>query len=88
MRKHEHGQIIGIGVGDVQMLAVNIYSRRETTLVNDLDQFVGNGLRSQTGAMESRPSLESESEGREARYGTYAASHVRELRKSTWNGAR
>ena len=48
MRKHEHGQIIGIGVGDVQMLAVNIYSRRETTLVNDLDQFVGNGLRSQT----------------------------------------
>ena len=34
MRKHEHGQIIGVGVGDIEMLAINIHSGGETPLID------------------------------------------------------
>ena len=46
MGQHEHGQVIGISIGDIQMLAINIHRGRETTLVDNFDQFVGNGLSS------------------------------------------
>ena len=48
MGQHEHGQVIGISIGDIQMLAINIHRGRETTLVDNFDQFVGNGLGSQS----------------------------------------
>ena len=48
MRQHEHGQIIGVGVGDIEMLAINIHSGGETSLIDHFDQLVGNGLRAKT----------------------------------------
>ena len=48
MLKHECGQVIGIGVSDVDFLAVRLYGRRETALLHDLDEIVGDGLRAQT----------------------------------------
>ena len=46
--KHECGQVIGIGVSDVNFLAVCLHGRRETALLHDLDEIVGDGLRAQT----------------------------------------
>ena len=43
--QHEHGQIIGIGVGDVEQFPVDVDGRRETSRINDLHQRFGNRLR-------------------------------------------
>ena len=48
MGKDEHGQIVGIGVRDVEVFAINVNGRGKTTLVNNLHQLVRNGLRAQS----------------------------------------
>ena len=56
MRQHEHGQIIGVGVGDIEMLAINIHSGGETSLIDTLTSSSGMDCVPRPGAMESKPS--------------------------------
>ena len=47
MLQHKHGQIVGIGVGHVQVFAVHINGGGKATRIDNLDQRVRNGLRAQ-----------------------------------------
>ncbi len=64
MGQHIHGQIVRIGVGDIQMFAIHIDRRRKTTLVDHLDQFRRNGL----GAEPRSDGIQSESRHRSLRH--------------------
>ena len=47
MLQHKHGQIVGIGVGHVQVFAVHINGGGKATRIDNLDQRIRNGLRAQ-----------------------------------------
>ena len=64
MAEHEHGQIVRIGVGDIEMFTVDIHGCGEATLINHLDEFVGNGL----GAKARRDGIQSKTRNRGLRH--------------------
>ena len=48
MFEHEHGEVVGIGVGDVDVLSVHVDRRRETAGVDDAHESRRNRLRAES----------------------------------------
>lgn len=55
MFEHEHGEVVGIGVGDVDVLSVHVDRRRETAGVDDAHESRRNRLRAESRGDESNP---------------------------------